>query len=237
LFFKGEANVNTNNNSASIETRRRLIEAAGEVFAEHGYQGATVRDICRRAGANGAAVNYHFRDKAELYDTVLRYAHCAAQAEFNDVGPCAGASAEHRLGHFVGNFLLRVLDEGRPTWHGKLVSREMTEPTAALQGVIEETFRPRTEALRRIVRDLLGPAADELEIDRVVLSIFGQCVIYTRCKPVVAILHPWVRYDRAGIEAIARHVTDFTLRALTARRKELASGAPSSAALAGAGVR
>ena len=53
-------------------TRARLIDAAGQVFADHGFQAATIRDICTRAGANVAAVNYHFRDKAGLYLAVLR---------------------------------------------------------------------------------------------------------------------------------------------------------------------
>ena len=49
------------------ETRRQLLEAAGAVFAEAGYRDATVREICRRAHANIAAINYHFGDKEKLY--------------------------------------------------------------------------------------------------------------------------------------------------------------------------
>src|ERR1700743_147511 len=48
-------------------TRKKLLEVAGRVFAEHGYYAATVRDICAQAGSNVAAVNYHFRDKLGLY--------------------------------------------------------------------------------------------------------------------------------------------------------------------------
>ena len=58
--------ANVKNNAAAQETRRRLLAAAGEVFAEAGFHAATVKVITDRAGASVAAVNYHFRDKAEL---------------------------------------------------------------------------------------------------------------------------------------------------------------------------
>ena len=60
---------------AQDPTKVRLLEAAGEEFAEKGYELARVRSICERAGANLAAVNYHFGDKEQLYLDVLREAH------------------------------------------------------------------------------------------------------------------------------------------------------------------
>ena len=59
-------------------TRRNLINSAGPVFAAKGYQSATIREICKRAHANVAAVNYHFKDKLGLYAEVLN--HCARAA-------------------------------------------------------------------------------------------------------------------------------------------------------------
>ncbi len=51
----------------STDVRARIIEAAGEVFAESGFGGATVDEIARRAGVNKAMLYYHVGDKAELF--------------------------------------------------------------------------------------------------------------------------------------------------------------------------
>lgn len=223
--------ANIRNNRASVETRRRLIEAAGEVFAERGFNAATIREICARAAANGAAVNYHFRDKAELYDTVLRYAHCAAQAEFTPASQPENDPADRRLAHFVRDFMLRLLDEGRPAWHGKLMSREMVDPTEAMNRLVEQSMRPRFELLVRIVRDLLGPAASDLETRRSAASVMGQCLFYTRCRSVITLMHPWACFDRAGIEELARHITDFSLRSMQSSGLSTSVGPPWAAVL------
>ena len=74
------------NTTLQDETRHKLIEAAGEIFAEAGYQNATVREICARAGANVAAVNYHFGDKMGLYTELLKTAAGAGEVgELRDV--------------------------------------------------------------------------------------------------------------------------------------------------------
>ncbi len=57
----------TVNTGESMDTRQRVLEAAGEVFAEKGFERATIREIVERAGANLNAVNYYFRDKHGLY--------------------------------------------------------------------------------------------------------------------------------------------------------------------------
>src|SRR5258706_15852632 len=101
-----------NGKDKTQETRQRLLEAAGEVFAEHGFRDATIREICERAKANIAAVHYHFGDKEELYAAVFTYARSCAVAGFEKVPPTA--AAEVRLRAFVHAVLTRFFDEGRP---------------------------------------------------------------------------------------------------------------------------
>ena len=57
----------------SEDTRRRLLEAAGELFACHGTEAVTVRDITARAGTMPNAVSYHFGGKEGLIDAVCEF--------------------------------------------------------------------------------------------------------------------------------------------------------------------
>ena len=63
-------------------TDLKLLEAAGEVFADKGYRAATIREIIRRAQVNIAAVNYHYGDKQNLYAAVFRYARKCCEERF-----------------------------------------------------------------------------------------------------------------------------------------------------------
>ncbi len=105
-------------------TRERILEAAGEVFAEVGFRCATVRRICERAGVNVAAINYHFRSKEELYYEVLKYWHEFAVKKYPPLlGVGEDAPAEEQLRAFILSLLLRMLDKGKPAWFGKVMAR------------------------------------------------------------------------------------------------------------------
>lgn len=55
----------------SITTRQSILDAAVAEFWAHGYRGASVRDICKRAGASSNAITYHFGSKQKLYQEIL----------------------------------------------------------------------------------------------------------------------------------------------------------------------
>jgi AcrR family transcriptional regulator len=203
-------------NASHAETRRQLLEAAGEVFAASGYRDATVREICRRAGANIAAVNYHFGGKETLYAEVLRYAHGKAMEKhplLPDVGP--DATPEKKLRAFVHSLLMRIFDQGPTAWHGKLMSREMIEPSAALDSLVEERMRPMAGQLWQIVAEILDCPLNYERVRHCAFSVVSQCVFYHHCRPVVSRLFPKQEaLDAAGIERLADHITNFSLAAM-----------------------
>ena len=96
--------------SRDLETRERLLKAAERLFADRGFKNVTVRDICRVARANVAAVNYHFGDKLGLYREVLQSA-IAAMRETNDTARQAGAGRrpEEQLRRYIVIFVHRLL--------------------------------------------------------------------------------------------------------------------------------
>jgi AcrR family transcriptional regulator len=57
---------------APPDTRAQILDAAERLFAERGYRGTSIRAITDLAGANLAAVGYHFGSKAELLAAVAR---------------------------------------------------------------------------------------------------------------------------------------------------------------------
>jgi TetR/AcrR family transcriptional regulator, regulator of cefoperazone and chloramphenicol sensitivity len=215
-------------------TRERLLDAAGTIFAEQGFRAATVREICDRAGANVAAVHYHFHDKAQLYAAVLQHAHGCALQRFpaHDAAAAASTSAEQRLLFFVRAFLQRIFDGGQPAWFGKLIAREMIEPTPALDALVTSSIRPQCETLMGIVRELLGAAATDERVRWSAGSIVGQCVFYHHSRPVVVRLFPEQRYAPQDIARLAEHIAGFSALALSAMRAA-AEGGPDRGAPGG----
>jgi len=199
------------------DTKRRLLDAAGEVFSRQGFKAATVRTICRMAGANVAAVHYHFGGKDGLYAALLTEAfENGLRRHPPDLGLPAGAPAEARLFAFIHSFLLRMLGEGKSAWCGKLMDREMREPTQALDQVVERHIMPLAAQLRAIVADLLGngAGADDPQTRLCAMSVAGQCQYVFRSKAIIDRLAPGMRFDEAGIRALAEHITGFSLCAL-----------------------
>lgn len=206
---------------APDKTREQLIEAAAEVFARAGFRAATVREICQKAGANIAAINYHFGDKETLYAEVLSHALQRARQKYPpDLGLGPKSTPEERLHAFVHSFLLRIFDDGPHAHHAKLMAREMVEPTTALDRLVREEIGPMAGTLMEIVRSLLGRGASDTQVRRCGMSVVSQVLFYHHCRPVVTRLFPDLKFKPKEIGDLALHITRFSLAALRQKARE-----------------
>jgi TetR/AcrR family transcriptional regulator, regulator of cefoperazone and chloramphenicol sensitivity len=176
---RARASRSTNRDTA----RGRILETSKQLFAQYGFDGVTVRDICREAGANLALVNYHFGDKLGLYLEVVNDAIVKISA-FNSLTMDApeGSSAEQRLEHFVRTLLRLVFEEraAKESWIHKLMQHEISRPTAAAERILQVAIAPRVRYLSSVVAELLDCPVKDPRVVQCVSSVHGLCVIYLR---------------------------------------------------------
>lgn len=194
-------------------TKARLLEAAGEEFAEKGFEGATIRSISQRAGANLAAINYHFGDKEHLYEAALIHAHhCSKGAE--DGPSFEGADPEEGLRRFIRNFLTNAIGLGRArSWHDALMIRESLEPTSASDSLVREAIRPHFDRLLGLLRALC-PGLEERRLHALAFSVVGQCLHYKFARPISVRLLGEEAYARLDVDFLTDHIASFCLAAL-----------------------
>jgi AcrR family transcriptional regulator len=203
--------------SREPETRERLLAVGLELFAEHGFHKVTVRDISRRAGANLAAVSYHFGDKLGLYSAIVEAAIAMMRA-FNDtsIAP-AELPAEERLRHYVMAYAPRIArPEGKAASIQKLMRHEMLEPTPLARRVIEQGIVPRIQYLSQLVADMLECAVDDARVTLCVMSVQAQCLFFARDRFRSLVIKPWPPASDHDLTRAAAHVADFSIAGIRA---------------------
>ncbi len=197
------------------DTRQRVLEAAGEVFAEKGFEKATIREIVERAGANLNAVNYYFRDKKGLYFALFEEANeRACRSEQDAFEQMRALPPEQRLRAHLRHMFRHLVLCRRMPWQARLMAREMIEPTWMLDVLVKQFIRPRFEGLACIVRDLMPAGTSDLTVRLCTESIVAQVVHMAHARGVINQLVPELKYDADGVEAMVEHVAMFSLAAV-----------------------
>ena len=209
--------------TGDLETRQRVLDAAVKLFAEHGFKNVTVRDVCREAGANLAAVNYYFRDKLGLYKEAVQLAADRMdrhKQEAMDAGE--GQSPEEQLRVYIKTLLQHMLEEvpdEQTALMEKLVGREMGDPSPAFDLIVDRGIKPSAGRLGALVAQLLGCAPEDQRVWQTALSIQSQCIFYKFSKPVFARIAPELKFTPEVIEGIANHISTFSLAGIRALAK------------------
>jgi len=153
------------------ETQTRILDAAEELFLQHGFEGASMRMLTARAGVNLAAINYHFGSKDALIEAVLRRRLDAMNAERIAAldrleAACAGqpVAPEAVIRAFVGTSLRMIEDaRGGGRTFIRLLGRTYTDPDKRIRTLIGQLYAPAMQRYKTaFARALPDLPADEL---------------------------------------------------------------------------
>ena len=150
------------------ETRTRILDAAEELFMQHGFEGTSMRHLTSRAGVNLAAVNYHFGSKQALIEAVFRRRldpmNLERIAELERLESANNLSPEAIIRAFLLPSLRLVEDaKGGGRNFIRLLGRTYSEPAKEIRALIGQMYAPAMERYKKALeRALPQMPADEL---------------------------------------------------------------------------
>ncbi|NMC19196.1 MAG: CerR family C-terminal domain-containing protein [Thermogutta sp.] len=200
------------------DTRGRLLLAAGELFAERGFDRASARDICDRAGVNVAAINYYFGGKEALYVEAVKAAaplfrpEAVFDRQKRDPDQC---DPKQLLADYIRIMLEHMMGQDTPSWKIKLIMREMLDPTPACDAFFRQHVLNNFHALLGILERLVPEGVPEHRKYQIALSIVGQCTYYPAAGRLLEEIIPDSLRPQFTVEHIVRHITEFVFSALS----------------------
>jgi AcrR family transcriptional regulator len=167
-------------------TRKRLLEAAEEMFAQNGFDGTAIRDITTKAKRNPAAVNYFFGDKRELYEELFRLRlREMCESRLNAIKTVMSDKTkpthEKLLYAYSVDFIKPFLDQELSQRFMQLLFREMAEQRLPRNMFLDELAAPTLTAMEEAV-EVICPTLNKKDIMMSVISLTGQLVHIMQVK-------------------------------------------------------
>lgn len=201
-----------------LATKRQLLESAGEIFAEQGYAKATSKEICERANANIAAVNYHFGGKDGLYAAVLEEAHSRlVSLESMQAAAQSRIDPRMKLRMFIGRIVAEVAKTESARWELRVLSREILSRSPLMAGLIQNQIAPKAKLLRSLIAEIMQLPVEDPAVSRSLINIMGPFLmllitdraLQKQVAPKLdldpeTLTDHMVTYALAGLEAVAK---------------------------------
>ena len=207
---------------APKNTRDRIIHAAGPIFADKGFESATVREICLAADVNVASINYHFGDKQNLYHETVLYAHsCRHDSVEKPIQPPSDPTL--RLQNLIEQILFSMVVNENGPWQVRLLTNEIQHPTDTCRQLVRDHFRPFLVQLTHAITDVADKPIPADVLSALAMSIIGQCMIYRFAPETHAMtfcseseIDSCHRPDKIDLAKLASLITRFSIAGIRA---------------------
>ena len=187
-------------------TQGKLLEASAELFAEHGFEGVSMRQIARATDITQAAIYHHFPNKGDLYIEAIRHIYSGRTSSLvNQV--TKETDPETKLAMLVRS-LLEVFEE-QPQFRRIYFRELLAGDPERLQMMVGNIF-PEIRALMDSIMSELAPAQDS---HLVVLSVSGLLLHHLEARKLSAFMESG-RPEHQDIDTLAEHITGLLLHGI-----------------------
>ena len=198
------------------ETRTRILDAAEELFMQHGFEGTSMRHLTSRAGVNLAAVNYHFGSKHALIEAVFRRRLDPMNAErIAALERLQDGSPEKIIRAFVGPSLRLIEDSSGGRNFIRLLGRTYSEPAKEIRALIGQMYAPAMERYKAALKRAL-PQMPEDELVWRMHFMFGTLAYTLAATDTVQLIAGCKPEDRYDAELLEERLTAFLAAGLLA---------------------
>jgi AcrR family transcriptional regulator len=199
-------------------TRQALIDHATDVFAESGFDRASVREITRRATVNQAAINYHFGGKEALYREVLRLAVAAlSDASLLDEDTIDRVTREEAVRLFIRQQVTPLLKRSQIGRYLRIFAWETLAPTPVYRDFIASEKLPILDQAEKIVRRFLPTTAARAEIAIATIWLSHQAAPFIRHYDTLSQPPLSLKIDKSFIEQLASDLGRMVVAGLNSR--------------------
>ena len=213
------------NEGAVSTTRQKILEVAGQVFAEKGFDRATSKEITELANTNAASVNYYFGSVEELYKAVLHEAASRLITTDSFRRTIESKSDPHaKLYGFVGIFVQALTSPISSSWVLRVISRELVHPTSVTASFKGKERIERIFILKGIVSELMGLPVNHPAVERGCLSIIGPCFMLLICdRPSLQEMFPNLGFAQKDAPSLVNHLAEYALAGIASIVNEIDS--------------
>ncbi|HEY4082503.1 MAG TPA: CerR family C-terminal domain-containing protein [Burkholderiaceae bacterium] len=202
------------------QTRTRILDVAGALFAANGFAETTGKAIATQAEVDLASINYHFGSRKGLYQAVLAEAH-RRLIKLDQLQRVARSPvpAADKLALLIDSLLDVAL--GERGWMARLLSREILSPTSNSRTLLDAEIAPKLVVVQGILSEITGFPPGDPALLRCMVSVAAPCLML-----VVAGEHapePLRTLMTGPREELSAHLRTFALAGLNAVKTRGAS--------------
>lgn len=198
------------------DTRERLLQAGLQAFGRRDYDGVSIRQVAEAAGANIAAISYHFGGKRELYHATVAYLAERLHANLGDRLQAVKQAiregnpqvCEEQLCLFLGRFLEQILSSELGDNAPGIIFREQHQPSEAFDILYTKLLEPVHKILTSLVALRRGWPPDDRRALTLTQALIGQTVIFRVGRTTLLRRLDQTEYSAADIEQLKAQLTE-----------------------------